>query len=495
MWKFILAFWLCFSCSAQVFSPELIGAVSPTSAFTPSSIPSILLWLQADSLSGNPNGTAIPLWPDISGRNNHFTNETAARQPYITNNVINGHSAVRFPGQNIDFRWLSNSTGFATGATQAEMFVVLRSMVQVAAANVDTPWDFKKAGANHSSHPNSVGTAQEQFGLISTGGGGAGTGINLTNNYSSVAIFTNFHIWNTSVVTNEYIVRYNGDIVAGNDFYTNTAVGFSNQLSIGRDVDNVSTWNGEIAEFLMFSNVLTTVQRANMYAYLSNRYNIAYTNQSLQFAPTNLPGIKAWWVASDIATNDGAVVTNWVDRVSGIAATNRSGTTIPMYRSTGVNGLPGLQFLGTASNQTMKITAAISLTNYCGIHIGTWTNTSNPWSGSAGTYQWAVRPSDTWEFINPSQVIRTMPHPTNQVTMDSWTRTGSTLNMMQNTSNSLAVTLAPVAIVDQFVPPVAVVGRSSDGIVAEFIFYEQYVTPEKLTKLYYLYSRPTYHLP
>lgn len=494
MWRLAFLFTLYSACAQTIITPDLVATWGKASSvFNPSNISGMLVWLQGDSLSNNANGTSIALWPDISGNGNHFTNETSARQPYISNNVVNGKSAVRFAGTSSDFRWLSNNTGFATSKTNAEIFFVLRSEVAVAGANAINSWGLKPASASESAHPNTTSKIQVQF----ANSVGLTYSANVTNNYGDVGTVTNWHFWNCSVSNNEVIARYNGDVVLGLDFLTNTAIGFSNKLFIGRDAANGNTWNGMIAEMMMYDHVLATNERANIYSFLSNRYSLTYTNPNISITPSNFAGLKAWWSAADISAADGAQITNWVDRVNGIQWTNMAaGTTRPLYKSSLLNGLPCVQFLGTASNQTMKSTQVINLTNYTLITIASYTNSGNPFT-SNNVFQWLTRVSgnQNWGYANPQQVTATFPRPTNQVTMDVWTRTGSTLTMIQNATNAASGTLSGAVAIDQMMTPAAISGRSSDAIISDIVIFQQTVTPEQIAKLYYLYFRPRFSLP
>ncbi|HYO48056.1 MAG TPA: S8 family serine peptidase [Gemmatimonadota bacterium] len=62
----------------------------------PASLPGLVLWLQADALTGLADGAPVTTWPDRSGAGNHAAQAVASKQPTYRNGVVNGLPAVSF---------------------------------------------------------------------------------------------------------------------------------------------------------------------------------------------------------------------------------------------------------------------------------------------------------------------------------------------------------------------------------------------------------------
>ncbi|HMJ65692.1 MAG TPA: fibronectin type III domain-containing protein, partial [Candidatus Binatia bacterium] len=85
----------------------------------------LVLWLKADS---GHAAVKLNTWSDQSGRGNHAIQITSASRPDVVNAVVNGRPVVRFDAVN---DYLSFQNNFASGMTQAEMFVVVKAAVEV----------------------------------------------------------------------------------------------------------------------------------------------------------------------------------------------------------------------------------------------------------------------------------------------------------------------------------------------------------------------------
>jgi PKD repeat protein len=62
----------------------------------PSSVPDLVLWLQAEALAGTADGSAVATWPDLSGLCNHAGQNTLEKRPLYRTNQINGLPALVF---------------------------------------------------------------------------------------------------------------------------------------------------------------------------------------------------------------------------------------------------------------------------------------------------------------------------------------------------------------------------------------------------------------
>ncbi len=79
-------------------------------AITPLDVSGVSLWLKADQgvysdagVTPAVNGGTVQQWNDFSGNNRHAIQTTAANQPLLATNVLNGRPAIRFDGTNDRF--------------------------------------------------------------------------------------------------------------------------------------------------------------------------------------------------------------------------------------------------------------------------------------------------------------------------------------------------------------------------------------------------------
>jgi hypothetical protein len=483
---------------------QLAAAQSPAVLFFRGSSASsppltdLLFWGDATDYGTNANGTAVTNWFDLSGNNNHYTNQDAANLPYVTNNVVNGLSAFRFGANGGASTWLHNGNGYLTNSTNAEIFVVLKSQLTNQSALTWLPWNISHPGGNAATeHPNAANIIREAFGTTMHGAVAAMPRV------TEPGALTNFHFWNVSVSNNQYIGRFNGDIVGGNDLVNITSIGFSNSTRIGGLIsgDGLPTYNGYIAEVLIYGKVLSDSGRDAVNAYLTGKYAIQATNSSLAtniFNPNSFTNLHAWWKVTDINTNDGSPVTNWIDRVSGYQWTNMLvGTTLPIYKSTGFGGVPTLQFLsGGGSNQTMALNGTITLaanTSYTILIMGVYTNIIIVMNGDAGgVSQWILNQSSankTWVYQSGVFLEATFGRGQNEIRLDSWSRQDTVMTIMQNATNALSGAWTAQQRVNNLVPT----GLSAFMNISEICIYTNaFLPPESITKLYYQYFRKEY---
>src|SRR5687767_8135189 len=78
---------------------DLLSGDRPKKTFSPSQVANLIAWYRADDIA-DVDGTAVSAWADQSGNNNNLVQGTAANQPLIKHNILNGHKVVRFDGSN-----------------------------------------------------------------------------------------------------------------------------------------------------------------------------------------------------------------------------------------------------------------------------------------------------------------------------------------------------------------------------------------------------------
>jgi serine protease len=77
-------------------SVTVVAPPAPGPFEDPASLPGLVLWLQADALTGLADGAPVATWPDRSGAGNHATQAVAAKRPTYRAGVANGLPAVLF---------------------------------------------------------------------------------------------------------------------------------------------------------------------------------------------------------------------------------------------------------------------------------------------------------------------------------------------------------------------------------------------------------------
>ena len=65
-------------------------------AWTPASIPGLLLWLDANQITGLNDGDAVATWSDASGNGYNATQGTASQRPIYKTGILNSRPVVRF---------------------------------------------------------------------------------------------------------------------------------------------------------------------------------------------------------------------------------------------------------------------------------------------------------------------------------------------------------------------------------------------------------------
>lgn len=76
-------------------------------AWTPASIPGLLLWLDANQITGLNDGDAVATWTDASGNGYNATQGSASARPIYKTGILNSRPVVRWDG--VDDR-LTNAT-------------------------------------------------------------------------------------------------------------------------------------------------------------------------------------------------------------------------------------------------------------------------------------------------------------------------------------------------------------------------------------------------
>ncbi len=230
---------------APVTLPVALG-VPPTSG--------LRLWLSASTRLQVDDAGMV--WPDQSGRGNHATQATIADQPVRAANALNGRPMVRFDGIGDSL----NLPDVMNGANAGEAFVVLKSTRLP--GSYQELWKFSATGNYYSGEssyfPSWDGRIYESFGRSSA------VAFDATQVTPSQV-----QIYNVAASSAEWAVRQNGLVVSRT---AGAAAAFLTSPVLGRGLYGGNSFEGDIAEVVMYDRALTDAERDIVNAYLYAKY-------------------------------------------------------------------------------------------------------------------------------------------------------------------------------------------------------------------------------
>ena len=313
------------------------------SFFSPRSIPSCSLWLDAaDSASVvRSNASNITQWNDKSGNGQNFT-LAGATNPVLLSNIQNGQSVIRFNGTS---QTLNNTTMLFPSSAYTVFSLQL----------LTSGSGFQRV---INSDPNFFIGVNGTIVAIFTGSNGAWNDIGaLTPNYNNSNRWALTSTYSAPSGSSNALFNF----INGTQYNTkNGTTGSFTGLIIG-GLPNTQYWNGYFAEFLVYSRVLSAGERQRVEGYLALKWGLLSTlptahptkanffypilpalpavtqsvvpasiNTNGRFIPTSLSGLALWLDAADSTTiqfSSGANISNWRDK-SGNERNATQGTTI-----------------------------------------------------------------------------------------------------------------------------------------------------------------------
>jgi Concanavalin A-like lectin/glucanases superfamily/Fibronectin type III domain len=296
------------------------------------------LWLKADSgVEAAPSGS-VSQWLDQSGNGNNALQlpvnnvVTIANQPTVTLNALNGRPVIQF--SEASNQWFNLPSTLMNGATQGEVFVVVKAAT-ASPSNVRGLWHF---GANGGGYPNFDQNIYDSFG--SSVLNEVGTPESLVSNYS---------IFNVSSQAGQWVARVNGETLVSSAINT---VAFASNPLLGSN--GSQAFDGQIAEIIIYSNVLTSAQRAAVGQYLIGKYNLS--GITLPANPTNLiatpiSGTEVSLVWSDPSPTMGTTYTIWRQSGSGSNVAIAQANNALSYMDSGL--APGTSYSYEVSSSTL----------------------------------------------------------------------------------------------------------------------------------------------
>jgi hypothetical protein len=219
---------------------RIINPYSVATPIIPTDIAGCDLWLRADGITGLSDGNAVATWPDNSGNGNDFAQGTPANRPTYETGEINGKPVVRFVASSGHQLTSAMVSGFP-----CTLFVVLKPRAvlsgYVGAVSLD---DGQLLLAN-------LG-GDNKWGTYTSGNDAAGS--QLVNGTAYVACI---------VSTGSFFLNGVADGTYGG--------GSSDQGSVIGGIGGQS-FEGDIAEVILYDSALSGTDRAAVEDYLMNKY-------------------------------------------------------------------------------------------------------------------------------------------------------------------------------------------------------------------------------
>lgn len=217
----------------------------------PTNITGAVLWLDASQL-GLTNDAPVSLWTDLSGAGNNATQSTAGLRPTLQTNGINGLPSVRFGTTN----WLFNAS--MTNAQPLTLFAVARQT---------------GGGAGFRTMLDGVASSPRLLLWYIVGSSKWGVfGGTATVSQSSTSS-TNWAIVTAVADGSSSRFRINSATEGTGNAGTQ---GISGGFTLGDAFVRTGEFrfNGEIGELIVFSRVLSAVERTQVRGYLNNKWSI-----------------------------------------------------------------------------------------------------------------------------------------------------------------------------------------------------------------------------
>lgn len=224
---------------------------------TPDTVATLNAWWKADSLALS-NGAAVATWTDSSGGAADATQATGTAQPLFQTAQVNGLPVVRFDGT--DDHLVSTASSSLTATT---VFAVVKpanvaNYMTIRGSDIDNGLQFRLDNTGK------MQMVAENIALVGT----ATTTLSTTLFQVATISFT------SGASYNFYL---NGTADGGTT--TGVSIGASATTSIARNLPGGGeSFNGDIAEIIVYSSVLSTGDRATVHSYLADKYGITVSD-------------------------------------------------------------------------------------------------------------------------------------------------------------------------------------------------------------------------
>ena len=281
-----------------------------TIAQTPGGVAGAVLWLKANS------GASPAAWTDNSSFGNNFSQATPGNQPALVNNTFNYYPALQFNGSST-FMTQPAPSNFPTANTNRTILVVANATQTsgyrwiLVYGNVGTPRGTCQVG-NHVA--------------------------SLANDFYGADLESPTY-WNSAANANGALASFTLNAGTGTQYDRGNFLqtqGFPALLApsanavIGAiDGSPAETWEGNIAEIVMFDSWLSDAARNQVEAYLGFKYGFSIGTTTAPISYVASDGVTTYWTGSATYQND----------VFGIGTDN--GTALTQTQSNSMNSGSG----------------------------------------------------------------------------------------------------------------------------------------------------------
>jgi hypothetical protein len=239
------------------------------------------LWLKADAgVTTNASG-GVTQWTDQTTNGNNALQGAGTAAPLFVANALNTRPVLRFDGVD-DFLDVADSDSLSGTGDMASFFVVKFADF----VNYNAVWA-KTAG--NLPAPTDVYTPAGDSVLRVFRGDGTFANLSAVD---SVALRGNAYLVLGFDVAGSTLTHYLNNQTNGSGTVTiNTADG-NTPLKIGTRSDAATRMKGDIAEILIFSRALSSLERSNVFSYLQTKYNLLNLTPNISLS-ANPPGPAA----------------------------------------------------------------------------------------------------------------------------------------------------------------------------------------------------------
>lgn len=224
----------------------------------------INLWLMGDAgvLTSSSNVTQ---WSDFSANDNHATQNTGANRPTLVTNAVNSLPAIAFSGSS---QYLQLPTGLADFTAGSTAFVVTKPSSIVNNARF---FDFGNGTASNNVYL-SESTSPASSANFFVYSGASSSSLNSTANKITAGSYQLLEVvsgsGSASIFTN------NALDASGTVFNIANTSRTTNYIGIDAAKTAANSYNGQMAEVILYNRQLTGYERAAVESYLHAKYNV-----------------------------------------------------------------------------------------------------------------------------------------------------------------------------------------------------------------------------
>lgn len=227
----------------------------PPAAFVPTDVIGCALWLDGDDATTftYSSGDLVSQWADKSGSVRHFGN--TANYPTRVTGVVNGKAVVRFTRAGATYLHRAN---FASAFTAGEMFVVVSITTDPPVVYADTGLWKMSGSASNSHFPWVDGIVYDAW----------GTDVR-KDTVNPTPALTSPRLYNVRSASGAWSNHLDGTQLFSTA--TNTVSFGSADMWIGQS-QGTYYLNGDIAEVIMYDNVIAAGDRTKVHDYIAAKY-------------------------------------------------------------------------------------------------------------------------------------------------------------------------------------------------------------------------------